>query len=592
MKIDFRKFKKVAHNDDFTTMQHQDGHLIQIAHKKLTPKLKDQLMSLPSVNQPAPDVKPVKLKDGGDVKEEAKDSPPYNKKAAEELEKGAKKSGYDPQSWVNNVKEGLGLADGGEVEPVSAEEAQAQGLPTDKPLDISRVPASEMPLDVSPASDAEMQAPAALMSQPTDEQVGLAAQKIAAPAPQQQMAAPQAPVAPQVPTLEQGYQRELAGVNQMSQAEGLMGQKQAAILDHDIKQQQSLKLEFKKNFDRLNEERGNFIKDIQNNHIDPKNYWKDHSKIATAIGIIIAGFNPTGRPNAAIEMLNRQMDQNLQAQAQNLNSKNNLLAANMHQFGNLNDAMKMTKVMQSDMVANQLRAEAARATDPMAKARALEAAGKIEREYSPLFMQLNVKRALLDAANNNQSGGGSQHNPDQLMQYLRIMDPAQAKEMESRYVPTLGFASVPLPEKTRDEVVARQGLQEQIHNLRQWAKAHTGSLNPEEVNYGKALSNSVQDAYRRANGQGVFREAESNFVKGIVAEDPTAFLNKFRVDPKYKALEDSNMMQLNSVKKLHGLPVGSKADSLAPNEQALVRWAHANPNDERSAHILQKFGVE
>jgi len=53
--------------------------------------------------------------------------------------------------------------------------------------------------------------------------------------------------------------------------------------------------------------------------------------------------------------LNRQIDRDIDAQKATLGRKESLLSANMRQFGNLHDATQMTKVMQTDIVSNQLK---------------------------------------------------------------------------------------------------------------------------------------------------------------------------------------------------------------------------------------------
>lgn len=54
-----------------------------------------------------------KMADGGQVKD---DVPEPNKKSAEEMQKGATESGFQPKQWMKNLKEGLAMYKGGEVE--------------------------------------------------------------------------------------------------------------------------------------------------------------------------------------------------------------------------------------------------------------------------------------------------------------------------------------------------------------------------------------------------------------------------------------------------------------------------------------------
>ncbi len=49
IKLDWSKFKKVAGDKNSTTMQHEDGHQIRIAHNVLSPKMRGELARLPSV---------------------------------------------------------------------------------------------------------------------------------------------------------------------------------------------------------------------------------------------------------------------------------------------------------------------------------------------------------------------------------------------------------------------------------------------------------------------------------------------------------------------------------------------------------------
>lgn len=140
-----------------------------------------------------------------------------------------------------------------------------------------------------------------------------------------------------------------------------------------------------------------------------------------------------------------------------------------------------------------------------------------------------------------------------------MVAPDKAKEIEGRYIPSVGIASVPLSEEARKQIIGRSDLQEQVRKVRSWAQEHSGTMSPEEISYGRAMASQLQDAYRRANDQGVFKDSEAHFVKGIVEEDPTKFFNSWRVDPKYKALEDANGATLNHIKRSYGLPESNYA---------------------------------
>jgi len=59
------------------------------------------------------DVTPKRYADGGDVR--SNKGPVIVKKSAEEIQKGATQSGWQPDTWKKNIKEAFGYADGGQV---------------------------------------------------------------------------------------------------------------------------------------------------------------------------------------------------------------------------------------------------------------------------------------------------------------------------------------------------------------------------------------------------------------------------------------------------------------------------------------------
>lgn len=398
-KLDVKKFKKIGSDEKSTTLKHPDGHSIVISHKPLSKELRSQLDSLPmdhernKVNKQTinRDKGQMKMADGGEVDkkkskkldiEEVKDARPLDIEPAPEMD--------DKEDAAQSVY----LAEGGEPEIAEVEQA-AQDI-------------KDAPLDIQPASEQEIAQPQQVDAQPMIDQ-------IAAPVAQQPSLAPAQP-APQPkqgvpePDLMHGYQSQMQGIQGAAAAEGALGKEQAKTLGQAVEQENQLLHDFKQQYNDLDLERKAHIADINNNLVDPKKYWDDHSKMATGIGIILAGFNPTNRPNAAIEFLNHQMDRNIQSQIQNIQTKNSLLNANLHQFGNMKDAITMTKVMQNDMVANQLKQEAAKATDPLVRARALQAAGQLEMQAAPEFLQLNMRR-MLQQQNQGATGQISQQDP-------------------------------------------------------------------------------------------------------------------------------------------------------------------------------------
>lgn len=375
-----------------------------------------------------------------------------------------------------------------------------------------------------------------------------------------------AAMAQQGDMLGQGYQNEMSGIQNEAKAQGALGQQQSDILNKQVQAQQQAQSAYKASYDALDKERQAHMQDVKDGYIDPNKYWtgdKDgngsHSKIMSGIGMILAGFNPTNRPNAAIEFLNKQMDMNLDAQKTNLNQKNNLLQANLRQFGNLKDATDMTRLMQADIVHNQLLGAAATASSPLAQAAAQKAAGQLQMQYAPLQQQMAMRRAMMSMANSADPSNTSAQ--EQMIQYARMTNPEMAKEMESRLVPQVGMAKIPVPQEVRDQMVSRANFDRAASNYANWAKKNAGTLSPAKRAEGATMAAELQGMYRQATHGGVFKEGEQDFIEKLVPSDPAQFLPDQRTLPKINALIHSNQNQLNGLKSGYGIPQTKMQDA-------------------------------
>lgn len=367
--------------------------------------------------------------------------------------------------------------------------------------------------------------------------------------------------------MQKGYDKRLTGIKEQAEAQGAQGLAEANILQQAQKSQTDAKAAYQQHFNELNQERQAHIADIQNGYIDPNKYWTGdsqgnggHSRVATAIGMILAGFNPTNRPNAAIELLKHQMEMNIDAQKQNLGAKQNLLTANLAQFHNIKDATDMTRMMQSDIVSNQLLQAAATAKTPMAAAAAKQAAGQLQMDMAPKFQEFAMRRAMMGLANGN-NPDAAQH----VLGYMRMFNPEVAKEMESRLVPGTGMASVPVPPAVRDEIVAHQKLQQIGQDTLDYARTHTNIVpGTPEYNIGVQKAMILQQAIREGLLGTVFRESEKPLLSKFVDDNPAGAFKTLSAEPKIRTILESNVMQLNTLKKNYGLPTQEQQSSSQP----------------------------
>lgn len=368
-----------------------------------------------------------------------------------------------------------------------------------------------------------------------------------------------------VDTFQKGVTEEMGGLRKEAQALGQQGKAEADIYKQGIQEQQNIQNNYQTKYGALEQKMTGIQNDISNFHIDPNKYvnsMSTGSKIGTIIGLLVGGLG--GPENAADKYFDDQINRDIDSQKAELGKKSNLLSNVMQEFGNLNQATTMLKAIHTEILSSKLQVVASQTKDPIAQAKLMQASGQLKQKIPGLLNDIAMKQMLREGLAGASGKGGQpagSDNTGRLIDMLRISNPELAKNYEGRYVPGVGLAQVQVPEKIREEMVTRQGLQNALVKLSQFAEEHSGSLDPAIMAEGKALAGLTQDQYRRANGQGVFREAEKEFVGSIIGEDPTKFFGNFRTQPRYKAAMEDNESQLNGVKQSYGLPILYKPSS-------------------------------
>lgn len=173
-----------------------------------------------------------------------------------------------------------------------------------------------------------------------------------------------------------------------------------------------------KSFD-LDTERQNLMDAYKNGKIDPDRYFNNlgtGGKIRTALGIVLGGLGSglTGQPNAALEMLNKHIDNDIKAQEADMSKNKNLLSANMDQTRDLRSAREATRIMQRDLMADKLQEAENNSKDPIVRARA-------QALRNGLMLQNMQASAQLKMWQQMQSGQGMSQDPAGKIRQLSMM---------------------------------------------------------------------------------------------------------------------------------------------------------------------------
>lgn len=400
MKLDLKKYKKVAADKNMTVLQHDDGHEVKIAHQHISPKFRSQLEAIPPMyNAP-------KMYEG----EEVPSGWQQGSHSLSEAFKSKKKEQPIQQASyeIPSNEEGLKRADERiKKAPSTLEEIHEQYPVQYKPIGGFIADTANML-----ANRGEQAPDQALMyaAQPQQQPTNLIDQPIqpAVQAPQIQPAAQQS-----MPDIygemykqyEQGYGKKQQGLEKQAEAEQEVAKQTIPILEQKAQQTQNVLDMFNAHKNQIMQERQNIINDMQQNHINPNQFWEDRStvgKIGSILGLVMGGIGSglTGQENPALKLINAQIDRNIEAQKINMQNKSSVLNHYRDMLGDEAAAANMARLVMTDQVDNQIKMLAAKTADPQIKARLLQLSGDLQVQAAPIMGQMALRKTVLGASSN------------------------------------------------------------------------------------------------------------------------------------------------------------------------------------------------
>lgn len=201
--------------------------------------------------------------------------------------------------------------------------------------------------------------------------------------------------------------------------------------------------------------------DLRKGHINSNQYLESKStagRVATAIGLLLGGISSgqTGQPNPALTFLNKQIENNLEAQKSNLANKHNLLSALQQQYGDRLVAENMFRAINANHLASQVAEAAAKSMGGQAKAAGQIFEGQLHQtadQYRKMAT-LNQLRSSLNGA----ATPGFDSKVAAYRQVAQVMDPKGLEEFEKHYIPDVGVSTVPIEPKDRDLLAKKTEL--------------------------------------------------------------------------------------------------------------------------------------
>lgn len=444
-----------------------------------------------------------------------------------------------------------GYADGGEVEEPLEEEVVArepQGI-VQGIGDFFQGPNRQVQQAVTPEGQASLDAakqemfpqaaaaPAELAAAPTaPEVVPVAQQESLFTAP----ATPTVQVKTPPNAFDKALESEKAGIQAQAKVAGEEGTQLSKVLDRSIKDTETLMSDFKvknaeqaKIFDDMK-------KDIEGGKIDPNRLWHNMStgqQVGSVLSILFsgAGAGLAHQDNAAMKVLDKAIDRDIEAQKTNLENKRSLYSLNLQRGNSEREATLLTQKQLLDVQQAQANKIAATFKSPQAAAQA-----------QVLGSQIDLKKALIDRQLEQEAAlKGIGNRP-----FSKELLASAPKEIRERAVMlpdgrTVVAANTPEGAKEANEKIRAMAPLRQT--LEQLSKVKVGALVPGSAERERAEVLAHQAKLQIAAVKGFKRFSPELFKElGKSFDNPTEIIDSIRGNHKTEQLLKSLDTELDS----------------------------------------------
>lgn len=568
--MDYKGFKKVHEDDDKAILKNKHGHSLTIAKKVLSSKHLAGLKNLPL--HKADGGRISHYDDGGTV-EGRKIQEQDAEIDARDAEAQTRADANQPRKLVDNQPG----TDSSKPINININPAPAASAPEyqQAATNVPEMPTGENPQGIPLATAAPYNGPA--ITPPTPPHKPAQSQP-SIPAAQAEPAAPTAP-AP-VSQAQMGYDEYRAAHARE------FGQQAAA-----------------------------YEQDLQNGHITPETYSslfgkKDTlGKIGTLFGLMLsgAGSGITGQPNAVLQMMNNEINNDLEAQKNSKLNAQNFLRINqegdfnrariiqLRKEGKLTDAgvegAKLDNISKSITNAknnillstiNHLQGINEKLPDGDTKNKATQLLGGVQQAAYQEIGNNNEKTATA-LANNREADHDNNVNAYRMMSLLGQPGAEQALQYEQDHsVPGMGTTKIAVSPDVRAQFAAQQQYDEKAREYVEFAKKHSANwanLNPIQreaiANQGAAMAANLQSLYRNKIKGGVYKKGEQEFIEQIIPDQPAKWSASFNAIPKVMQTIKDNAADIENTKNMVGMnPYTDKKQNKSTQEEpaTIERW--------------------
>lgn len=342
-----KKYNFISEDEHTFTVRHPDGSDFQVAKQAVGQEVHKRIKSL----------EPLKMAEGGVVPDEE-----YNLKSPMAMPQEQKGSFFDMLGVGNFAPD-----------QYTGETALPAAAAIPQP-DVSRTPQSvtaQAPLDVQQVSP---------VTNTTQEPI------------------------PQDPSLMGGmndayanaFAQKASGIQQVAQAQAQAGKAQEAAYANQVDQMAKLQASYQQEHAKIDAEHKQLTDAVMNQKIDPNRLFGANgtgNKVLAAISVALGGLGSglNGQPNAALSVIQKSIDRDIEAQRMELGKKQTLLSENLRRYGDLNTAMQATQLQMNALTQAKVSQAAARSGSAQAQAQAQVLLGDLGLQAAQLKQQAAIR---------------------------------------------------------------------------------------------------------------------------------------------------------------------------------------------------------
>lgn len=234
--------------------------------------------------------------------------------------------------------------------------------------------------------------------------------------------------------------------------------------------------------------------DIANAKLDPNRVWNNKSvpaKIFAGLGMLLsgAGSGLTGQENLAAKSIQQEIERDIDAQKNDQSNIMNAWKMNREALGSDMAANLATRNQAYIGVSHQLDQAASQFKGPIAQAQYQKTKGMIDQELAVN----RWKMSMLQGPTQETAGGagaGTESAMQNHLNGLQLAFPEYYKDAQSKYVPSVGMASVPVTPDDKTELTNYDNLSRQLKGALDFQNqvGLTGAWTPQT----KAQANTIK----------------------------------------------------------------------------------------------------